>query len=71
MAMMLRVEGTQVPIAPAGPHWKLEELQALVGGYIEVVGTVDGPIFGHRRRRQAEEKAAQHSGHAALCFRAA
>ena len=42
MAMMLRVEGTQVPIAPAGPHWKLEELQALVGGYIEVVGTVDG-----------------------------
>ena len=28
-------------VSPAGPHWTLEELQGLVGGYIEVVRTVD------------------------------
>ena len=42
MATMLRVEGTTEAIAPAGPHWRLEELQTLVGGYIEVVATNDG-----------------------------
>lgn len=45
MATMLRVEGITEPIAPAGPHWKLEELQALVGGYIEVVATNDGRLL--------------------------
>jgi len=29
-------------IAPAGEHWSLEELQVLVGGYVEVVRTIDG-----------------------------
>jgi Domain of unknown function (DUF3846) len=42
MATMLRVEGTTEPIAPAGPNWSVRELQTLVGGYIEVLRTIDG-----------------------------
>jgi hypothetical protein len=38
MATVLYVEGTQAPIAPrSAPSFTLEELQVLVGGYIEVV----------------------------------
>jgi hypothetical protein len=29
-------------ISPRGSSWSLEELQELVGGYIEVVRTIDG-----------------------------
>ena len=29
-------------IHPKGAHWTLEELQELVGGYIEIVRTIDG-----------------------------
>jgi hypothetical protein len=29
-------------VKPKGAYWSLEELQALVGGYIEVVRTIDG-----------------------------
>jgi hypothetical protein len=29
-------------IEPKGSHWSLEELQGLVGGYIEVARTIDG-----------------------------
>jgi hypothetical protein len=28
-------------VRPAGSHWTLEELQALVGGYIEIIPTID------------------------------
>jgi hypothetical protein len=42
MATLLRVEGTTEPITPAGKHWTLEEMKTLVGGWIEVVRTIDG-----------------------------
>ena len=29
-------------VRPAGSHWSVEELQALVGGYFEVKRTIDG-----------------------------
>jgi hypothetical protein len=32
-------------VRPRGAHWSLEELQALVGGYIEVVRTIDGRLM--------------------------
>ena len=40
---LYRADGTKETIAPAnGSHWTLEELQALVGGYIEVLRTLSG-----------------------------
>lgn len=43
---LYRTDGTIVPIAPAnGVHWTLEELQGLVGGYIETATTIDGRIM--------------------------
>jgi hypothetical protein len=43
MAIMYRLDGTKEKITPSnGVHWTLEELQALVGGYIEVARTRDG-----------------------------
>lgn len=44
MAILLRTGGDE-PMQltpPNGSHWELEELQTLVGGYIEVVSTIDG-----------------------------
>jgi hypothetical protein len=43
MATFLRITGEREVLSPAnGVHWSLEELQTLVGGYIEIVRTVDG-----------------------------
>jgi Domain of unknown function (DUF3846) len=43
---LYRTDGTIIPIAPAnGVHWTLEELQGLVGGYIEHATTIDGRIM--------------------------
>lgn len=43
---LVRADGTTQNIAPAnGSHWRLEELQALVGGYIEIVRTFDGKFL--------------------------
>lgn len=42
---LYRTDGTIVPIAPSGVRWTLEELQGLVGGYIETVSTIDGRIM--------------------------
>jgi hypothetical protein len=42
MATLYRTDGTTETVTPAGGHWTLEELQTLVGGYIEIGGTVDG-----------------------------
>ena len=42
---LYRTDGTIVPIAPSGVRWTLEELQGLVGGYIEAVSTIDGRIM--------------------------
>jgi hypothetical protein len=40
---LIRTDRRSERIEPAnGSHWKLEELQTLVGGYIEVVRTPDG-----------------------------
>jgi hypothetical protein len=42
MATFLRTDGTSEIITPAnGVNWSLEELQTLVGGYIEVARTKD------------------------------
>jgi hypothetical protein len=43
MAMLMRSTGEQELIEPAnGRSFSLQELQTLVGGYIEVVPTLDG-----------------------------
>jgi hypothetical protein len=43
MATFLRTTGESEDLAPAnGINWSLEELQKLVGGYIEIVRTLDG-----------------------------
>jgi hypothetical protein len=40
---LYRSDGTKETLTPAnGTHWTLAELQALVGGYIEVVRTLSG-----------------------------
>ncbi len=42
MATLYRTDGTVETLQPpATGHWSLEELQTLVGGYIEVVRTTD------------------------------
>jgi hypothetical protein len=44
--VLYQTNGTIVPIAPAnGVRWSLEELQGLVGGYIETCTTIDGRIM--------------------------
>ena len=46
MATFLRTTGECEEIAPAnGVHWTLEELQTLVGGYIEIVHTKSGKFL--------------------------
>lgn len=43
MVTLLRVEGTQeILTPPEGGYWALEELQTMVGGYIELTRTIDG-----------------------------
>jgi hypothetical protein len=43
MATLLRADGSAETLQPSnGVHWNLEELQTLVGGYIEVARTTDG-----------------------------
>jgi len=40
--MLFQTDGRTKLLTPKnGSHWTLEELQGLVGGYIEVVSTVD------------------------------
>ncbi len=46
MATVLSVDGTQASVAPrCAPSFTLEELQALVGGSIEVVALEDGRLL--------------------------
>lgn len=43
MATLYQTDGRVKEIQPAnGAHWTEEELQGLVGGYFEVVCTIDG-----------------------------
>jgi hypothetical protein len=43
MVMMLRVEGIQeILTPPESGYFSLEELQTMVGGYIEIARTTDG-----------------------------
>jgi hypothetical protein len=43
MATLLRADGTaEVLQPPNGVNWSLQELQTLVGGYIEIAMTLDG-----------------------------
>lgn len=43
MATFYRTDGSMETLTPPnGVHWCLEELQALVGGYIEIAHTTDG-----------------------------
>ena len=46
MARVLYVDGTQATVMPASPPaFSLEELQAMVGGWIEVVYLPDGRLM--------------------------
>jgi len=46
MATLYRADGTQQEIQPTnGTHFDLKELQALVGGWIEIVETTDGRLI--------------------------
>ena len=68
MAVVIRVDGTQEMIAPQSPPaFALEELHALVGGWIEVVYLPDGRLLvideegklkGYPRNEQATRLAA-------------
>ncbi len=43
MAKLIKTDGTETIVYPAhGKSFTLQELQKLVGGYIEMVRTVDG-----------------------------
>ncbi len=43
MTSLYLTDGRVKTVHPAnGKHWTLDELQALVGGYIQIVSTVDG-----------------------------
>ena len=41
MATLYTPDGRVREIRPSGSHWTEEELQELVGGYFEVVSTID------------------------------
>jgi len=42
-AVLIKADGTTTPVRPrTGSVWTLDELQAFVGGYIEIVNTNDG-----------------------------
>ena len=68
MARVLYVDGTQATVMPASPpSFSLEELQAMVGGWIEVVYLPDGRLMvideegklkGYQRNEQATRLAA-------------
>jgi hypothetical protein len=46
MTSLYQTDGRVLEIRPSnGSHWTLEELQKLVGGYIEVVRTVDDRLM--------------------------
>jgi len=46
MATLYRTDGrTEELKPPNGVHWSLQELQTLVGGYIEVVRTTNGEFM--------------------------
>jgi hypothetical protein len=46
MATLYETSGRTKEISPAnGVHWTAEELRALVGGYTEVVSTIDGTFM--------------------------
>jgi len=46
MATLLNVDGSRQIVHPASPpHFTLEELQTLVGGYIEVVSLEQGKML--------------------------
>jgi hypothetical protein len=42
---LYRTNGVIEPIQPHGAIWSLEELQGIVGGYIEIVHTLDGKFM--------------------------
>jgi hypothetical protein len=42
MTILLRTDGSAERIKPSGEYWSLEEMQTLVGGYVEVVRTHTG-----------------------------
>jgi hypothetical protein len=43
MATLYMTDGRTKEVRPSnGVHWTLEELQGFVGGYIELVSTIDG-----------------------------
>lgn len=45
MATLIRAAGGVEEVTPAGKVFTLEELQALVGGYIEAVATPEGRLM--------------------------
>lgn len=45
VAQLLAIDGTRTEVRPAGEHFTLEELQQLVGGYIEPLGLRDGRVM--------------------------
>ena len=68
MAIVLHSDGTQTTVTPASPPaFSLHELQAMVGGWIEIVSLPDGRILvideegklnGYPRNEQATRLAA-------------
>ncbi len=45
MCKLIKVDGTETEVTPAnGKYWEIEELQKMVGGYIETFPTPDPNI---------------------------
>ena len=42
---LYRTDGRMEKLLPSGAYWSLEELQTLVGGYIEITRTTDGKFM--------------------------
>lgn len=58
MALLLREDGTQNEVLPGnGKYFTLEELQTLVGGFIELVYTHDGLLMYIDEEGKQKEKA--------------
>jgi len=52
MAILIQPDGTRTPLVPADGHcFTLAELQAAVGGYIELLRLADGGLVVHEEGR--------------------
>ena len=70
MATLYRTDGRTRELTPAnGVNWSLPELQKLVGGYIEVVPTLDGKYMVIDEEGKLEHKHKELNYHATRLYK--